>query len=111
MDLFELVAGDDPLVATAIHSGHAMRAAAAQWLSLDEATRLREEDPYTDELAALAPTRLIGRRSRFEFDLNRPRDRRSTSSRATPGDCASGAASCLPRSLTNRVPTMTHSTP
>ncbi|MBA3542611.1 MAG: N-formylglutamate amidohydrolase [Deltaproteobacteria bacterium] len=42
-------------------------------IQLDAATRLREEDPYTSRIAAVAPTQLIGTRSRFEVDLNRPR--------------------------------------
>ena len=37
--------------------------------------RLREEDPFTGGWTAIAPTRIIGRRSRFEVDLNRPRGR------------------------------------
>jgi N-formylglutamate amidohydrolase len=64
-----------PVVATAIHDGHAVRPEVAQRLALDEATRLREEDPFTGRLAAVAPTWLVPVRSRFEVDLNRPRDR------------------------------------
>jgi hypothetical protein len=33
---------------------------------LDEATRLREEDPYTGLLAARLPSSIVVRRSRFE---------------------------------------------
>jgi N-formylglutamate amidohydrolase len=73
MDLFQLIVGEGPLLASAIHAGHAIRPEVAGHLALDEATRLREEDPYTNELAQLAPTYLVGRRSRFEFDINRPR--------------------------------------
>jgi len=72
MELFQLTVGEGPLVAAAIHSGHAIRPAVVEHLALDEAERLREEDPFTEELAALAPTHIIGRRSRFEVDLNRP---------------------------------------
>src|SRR5262249_53172094 len=74
MDYFEAIVGDGPIVATAIHAGHLLREDAARLIALDEAQRLREEDPFTDELAIVAPTRLIGRRSRFEVDLNRPRE-------------------------------------
>jgi len=63
-----------PVVATAIHDGHAVRHEVAKRLALDEATRLREEDPFTGTLAAVAPTWLVPVRSRFEVDLNRPRD-------------------------------------
>jgi len=71
---WRVVHGDGPLVAMAVHNGHAVREEVARSLALSEADRLREEDPYTDEWAALAPTRVIGLRSRFEIDLNRPRD-------------------------------------
>jgi N-formylglutamate amidohydrolase len=63
-----------PLVAAAIHAGHAVRAEIAGRLALDEEQRLREEDPFTDRWTAVAPSRLIGTVSRFEVDLNRPRD-------------------------------------
>jgi N-formylglutamate amidohydrolase len=71
MTIFEIHYGGGPLVATAIHDGHAVRQAIADRLALDEATRLREEDPYTGLLAAVFPTHILGRRSRFELDLNR----------------------------------------
>jgi N-formylglutamate deformylase len=74
MDVFHLTADEGPIVAAAIHSGHAIRPQIAELLALNEAERLREEDPYTDELTSVVHTRLIGRRSRFELDLNRPRD-------------------------------------
>ena len=67
--------GDGPIVATAIHDGHRIREEYLARHALDEATRLREEDPYTAMIAAVAPTRLIATRSRFEVDLNRPRDK------------------------------------
>ena len=62
------------MIATAIHDGHAVRPEIARLFALDEATRLREEDPHTGRLAAVAPAHLIVLRSRFEVDLNRPRD-------------------------------------
>jgi N-formylglutamate deformylase len=67
--------GEGPIVATAIHDGHALRPECAARISLDEVVRLREEDPYTARIAAVVPTRLIATRSRFEVDLNRPRDK------------------------------------
>jgi N-formylglutamate amidohydrolase len=42
-------------------------------MSLDEQTRLREEDPHTDLLTEAVPARVVVDRSRFEVDLNRPR--------------------------------------
>jgi N-formylglutamate deformylase len=70
----ELVEGGGPIVATAIHDGCALRPEVAQRMRLPEAERRREEDPYTGAWTALAPTRLVARRSRFEVDLNRPRE-------------------------------------
>lgn len=67
--------GPGPLVATAVHHGHAVRDEVRDLLALDDASRLREEDPYTGQWTAVAPTRLVGNRSRFEVDLNRPRER------------------------------------
>lgn len=72
---FVVADGPGPLIATAIHDGHALRDELATWVSLDEASRLREEDPYTGRIARVVPTHLIARHSRFEVDLNRPRDR------------------------------------
>ena len=63
-----------PLIATAIHDGHALRPEIARRIGLTDAERLREEDPYTGILAKSAPNWVIGTRSRFEVDLNRPRD-------------------------------------
>ncbi len=67
--------GDGPLVAAAIHSGHAVRDEIADLLALDHDERLREEDPFTDQWARVAANRLIGQKSRFEVDLNRPRSK------------------------------------
>jgi hypothetical protein len=40
--------GIGPLFATAIHAGHTVRRELLPLLALNESTRLREEDPYTD---------------------------------------------------------------
>jgi N-formylglutamate deformylase len=63
-----------PLVATAIHAGHDLRPAVASRLALDDATRLREEDPFTDRLVGVGGSTVVVHRSRFEVDLNRPRE-------------------------------------
>ena len=60
-------------MATAIHDGHEVRADALSHMALDEGSRLREEDPWTASWAVAAPNRVVGLRSRFEVDLNRPR--------------------------------------
>lgn len=71
---FLIQTGDDAPVATAaIHDSHALRADVRAALVLGDAQRLREEDPYTAQWAEVVETRLIGLRSRFEVDLNRPR--------------------------------------
>jgi N-formylglutamate amidohydrolase len=64
-----------PLIATAIHDGHTVSENAAAHLALDEAGRLREEDPFSAVWTAVAPTRILGLHSRFELDLNRPREK------------------------------------
>jgi N-formylglutamate amidohydrolase len=71
-DLFEVHRGDRPLLATAIHDGHELRPEVAARMRLDDAQRFREEDPWTGGWTAIAPNRIIPRRSRFEVDLNRP---------------------------------------
>lgn len=68
------VIGEGPLVAAAIHNGHAVRDDVARQLALSETDRLREEDPFTAEWVSVAPTQFVGLRSRFEVDLNRPRE-------------------------------------
>lgn len=71
---YTIVKGDSPLVAAAIHNGHAVRDEVAARLALSERERLREEDPFTGEWTRVAATRIVGQRSRFEVDLNRPRE-------------------------------------
>ena len=73
--LWELTVGNNPLVATAIHNGHDIREEISELLALDESSRLREEDPFTGEWTVAAGTRFIAFRSRFEVDLNRPREK------------------------------------
>ncbi|MBB1088022.1 N-formylglutamate amidohydrolase [Lysobacter sp. SG-8] len=70
---WDLVLGDGPVIATAIHDGHAMRTALLPHLAVDDAGRRREEDPLTGALVAAGDVRLRVRASRFQVDLNRPR--------------------------------------
>jgi N-formylglutamate deformylase len=72
---WEIHEGDGPLVATAIHSGHEIRDELQPWLALSEEDRLREEDPYTGRWVAVGDTSVVVHRSRFEVDLNRPREK------------------------------------
>ncbi len=64
--------GEGALVAAAIHEGTAVREELASLLAVDPRTRRREEDPFTGAWTTIAPTRIVGCRSRFEVDLNRP---------------------------------------
>ena len=72
-----------PVIAVANHNGHELRTEVAALSVLDEASRLREEDPFTGEWAEVVPTSLVAQRSRFEMDLNRPRE---TAVYMTPDD-------------------------
>ncbi len=63
-----------PLLAAAIHHGHDVRPEVAARLAVSDAVRLREEDPATGAFTGVAPVRVVVHRSRFEVDLNRPRD-------------------------------------
>ena len=70
---WELRPGPGPVIATAVHAGHAMREELATRSGLGDEARRREEDPLTDVLAAsVADTLFVSRVSRFEVDLNRP---------------------------------------
>ena len=72
--IWTLERGQGPIVATAIHDGHDVRPEVMRHMLLDEAGRLREEDPHTGRWTRIAPNRVVGLRSRFEVDLNRPRE-------------------------------------
>src|SRR4051794_38709707 len=73
--IWQMEFGDSPLVACAVHDGHCIRPDVAKCLSLSDSQRLYEEDPHTAAWTSIAQTRIIARRSRFELDLNRPRDK------------------------------------
>ena len=82
--IWTLKKGDRPLIATAIHDGHGLRDEVAAIMKLSEQDRLREEDPYTSSWVDVAETQIVALRSRFEVDLNRPRDKAVY---VTPDDC------------------------
>lgn len=95
--------GDGPLVAVALHDGNGMRPELGEAIAISAAERLREEDPFTGTWTSVAPTRLIALNSRFEVDLNRPRDRAVY---LTPDDAwglrvwkKTPSAECVDRSL------------
>jgi N-formylglutamate amidohydrolase len=70
-----IVEGGGPLVACAVHAGNEVRSEALRHMAIRRRQRFVEEDPYTDELTAVAPTSVVVHRSRFEVDMNRVRDR------------------------------------
>jgi N-formylglutamate deformylase len=71
---WEIFRGDGPIVATALHAGHEVRSEVVAHMAVDELTRHRDEDPYTDLWTPVGDHRVVVHRSRFELDLNRPRD-------------------------------------
>ncbi|WP_336704475.1 N-formylglutamate amidohydrolase [Micrococcus terreus] len=76
--------GTDQVIFTAVHAGHDLRDEVRELMVLDEDTRLREEDPFTDRLGTGVGSGLVMNRSRFEVDVNRPR---ATSVYQTPDEC------------------------
>jgi N-formylglutamate deformylase len=84
MSIWRTEYGDGPLVACAIHNGHAARPEVANLFKLGDTERLYEEDPFTGRWTSIAPTRVVGLRSRFEVDLNRPRE---SAVYVNPDDC------------------------
>ena len=66
---------DGPIVAVAIHDGHAVRDELVPLMAIHDEDRSREEDRFTSLWTNIAPTRVVALRSRFEVDLNRRRER------------------------------------
>ncbi|MFH1755054.1 MAG: N-formylglutamate amidohydrolase [Candidatus Latescibacterota bacterium] len=73
--IWRLVEGDSPLVAAAVHDGHAVRPEVQRLTALSDEDRRREEDPFTGQWAEIAANRIVATHSRFQVDLNRPRNR------------------------------------
>ncbi|MDQ3204909.1 MAG: N-formylglutamate amidohydrolase [Pseudomonadota bacterium] len=69
---WEITLGEGPVIATAVHDGHAIRDSLQRWLALGEDERLRDEDPLTGVLTTVGDVQLRVHTSRFEVDLNRP---------------------------------------
>ena len=67
--------GQEPIVATAVHDGHELRPDVASIVALSGSDRLREEDPFTATWTTIVGTRVVPTRSRFEVDVNRPRQK------------------------------------
>lgn len=72
--LWSMTRGISPLVGTAIHDGHLLQDDFAALMALSAEERLREEDPFTAAFIRDLDNRVVVHRSRFEVDLNRPRE-------------------------------------
>ena len=72
--LWSVERGTSPIIGTAIHNGHGLRDEVGAVMGLDDAGRLREEDPFTEYAIRAVPNRVVFHRSRFEVDLNRGQD-------------------------------------
>ena len=59
----------------AIHDGSEIRSDLKPLLAVSQQDRRREEDAFSSLWTTFAPTRVVGKRSRFEVDLNRRRHR------------------------------------
>lgn len=64
-----------PVAAFALHAGHILRPGLGGLAGVDDAGRLREEDPFTALFSPPGVPLIEVVRSRFEVDLNRPRFR------------------------------------
>lgn len=64
-----------PIVAAAIHDGHSMREELQDYLYIKDKDRLREEDPFTGKWLSISKNSITTEFSRFEVDLNRPKDK------------------------------------
>ena len=64
-----------PVLATAVHAGHAIRDELRPYMALSEADQRREEDPMTGIWSTIGDDAFRCYASRFQADLNRPRDR------------------------------------
>lgn len=72
---WEVIASPGPDLVTAVHDGHAMNPALQPYLAISPQEALREEDPMTGFLAGVGSNIFRTHVSRFEVDLNRPRER------------------------------------
>ena len=71
--LFET--GDSPIVAAAIHAGHELHPTVRRAMAVEDSLRMQEEDAFTDTWTTGFANRIVMYVSRFEVDLDRPRER------------------------------------
>jgi N-formylglutamate amidohydrolase len=72
---YTFIKGESPVVISAIHDGHDVREELEHLYAIDETSRLREEDPFTATWTYHSDSRIIVHQSRFEVDINRPREK------------------------------------
>lgn len=72
---YTFIKGTSPIVGTAIHDGHNTKDELKELFNLSDTERLREEDPYTATWLKFSDNRIIVHHSRFEADVNRPREK------------------------------------
>jgi N-formylglutamate amidohydrolase len=75
MSLVKTKKGNSIIVAAAIHNGHSLRPELLPYCQLTETERLREEDPFTGEWVKICDNQIRVQPSRFEVDINRPREK------------------------------------
>ncbi len=68
---YQIHRANSPIWAFAIHDGHEIAEQLHPYLLLDDAGRLREEDPFTAQIANLPINLFVVSTSRFQLDLNR----------------------------------------
>ena len=73
--IFQLKNQNSPIIVAAIHDGHEIRKELKEYLALNEQARLREEDPFTGKWLSISDNTITTETSRFEVDLNRPREK------------------------------------
>ncbi len=67
--------GESAILATAIHNGNEIREDLSERMIISPEDRFREEDPFTGRWTVVSDNRLVVNTSRFEVDLNRPREK------------------------------------
>lgn len=72
---FKVNRKDSPFWVFAIHDGHQVSPQVEPYLGIENADRLREEDPYTASMAELPINQYLVSTSRFQLDINRKKEK------------------------------------
>ena len=73
--IFQFKDPSNPIIVAAVHDGHNIRGELLEYLALGDNSRLREEDPFTGKWLSISKNTITSETSRFEVDLNRPREK------------------------------------